>query len=91
MMKMFRATLIVNLCILPLVFCAKSDAALSLTLDPPSGAIVGPAGSTVGWGFTLTNTSDFAVVSGSDFCVGVLTSPCSNTFGTYSDYPARSF
>ena len=31
-----------------------------------------------GLGFTLTSTSpDFAVITGSDFCVGPITSPCS--------------
>jgi hypothetical protein len=71
---------------------AKADAVPTLTLDPSSGNINGAAGSTVGWGFTLENLGPyFAVVSSSDFCVGPITSPCSNSFGTYTDFIAAQF
>jgi hypothetical protein len=81
------------------IFCAALPASVAwadsvtLTLDPTNGALTGPAGSTVGWGFTLTNTSTdlFAVISGSDFCVGVITSPCSTSFGTYTDLAGLQF
>ncbi|MGA9883899.1 MAG: PEP-CTERM sorting domain-containing protein [Candidatus Acidiferrales bacterium] len=90
-MRMLRAMLITAFCTLALVVCAQADETPTLTLDPVNGAVTGPAGSTVGWGFTLTGGSDFAVISGSDFCVGVVTSPCSNSFGTYTDLAGSQF
>lgn len=70
---------------------AWADGAPTLTLDPTNGAISGAPGATVGWGFTITNTADFLVVSSSDFCVGVITSPCSNSLGTYTDFIGPQF
>lgn len=69
----------------------RADGVPTLTLDPTNGAISGAAGATVGWGFTLTNTTDFLVVSSSDFCVGAITSPCSNSLGTYTDFIGPQF
>ncbi|HEX4002638.1 MAG TPA: PEP-CTERM sorting domain-containing protein [Candidatus Acidoferrales bacterium] len=86
-----RAVLLATLCVLALGVRAKADD-ISLTLDPSGGAVAGPAGSTVGWGFTLTDAgTDFAVVTGSDFCTGMLTSPCSNAFGVYTDFIGQQF
>jgi len=79
------------LAVLMLCSVARADGTPTLTLDPTNGAISGMPGATVGWGFTLTNTSDFLVVSSSDFCVGVITSPCSNTLGTYTDFIGPQF
>jgi hypothetical protein len=91
-MKMLRTVLIAAISMLAIGTCARADSTPALTLDPASGAVVGPAGSTVGWGFTLTaGGSDFAVITGSDFCVGVVTSPCSNSFGTYTDFAGEQF
>jgi hypothetical protein len=91
-MKMLRTILIAAVCVLAIGARAYADSAPTLTLDPASGAVTGPAGSTVGWGFTLTaGSSDFAVITGSDFCVGVVTSPCSNSFGTYTDFAGAQF
>jgi hypothetical protein len=71
---------------------ALADDLPALTLDPIGGALKGAAGSTVGWGFTLTNPgSDFAVVTGTDFCVGVISSPCTNALGIYSDIAGGQF
>jgi hypothetical protein len=70
---------------------ARADGAPTLTLDSTNGAISGAPGATVGWGFTLTNTTDFLVVSSSDFCVGAITSPCSNSLGTYTDFIGPQF
>ena len=90
-MKSFRAFLIATLLLLALGAHANATG-ISLTLNPLGGAISGAAGSTVGWGFTLTNLGvDFAVVTGSDFCVGVITSPCSNSLGTYTDFAGPQF
>jgi hypothetical protein len=73
---------------------AAAAQAASLTLSPASGALSGAAGSTVGWGFTLSNPTDFAVVTSSNFCLGSsgITTLCiaPNT-GTYSDEIANNF
>ena len=38
----------------------------TLTLSPVGGALTGNPGDTVGWGFTLYDNTDFAVVTSSD-------------------------
>src|ERR1700757_2594148 len=89
-MKTIRILMLVALS--AIFTCAAQADSISLTLDPTNGALTGPAGSTVGWGFTLTNTgTDYAVISGSDFCVGVITSPCTNSLGTYTDFSQFQF
>ena len=55
-------------------------AAPMLTLSPDASPLTGAPGSTVGWGFTLTNTSDFLVVTGVSFVPTPLSS-----FGTFQD------
>jgi len=71
---------------------ALADALPTLTLDPPGGALSGTLGSTVGWGFILTNLgTDFAVITGTDFCVGAISSPCGNSLGTYADFAGAQF
>jgi hypothetical protein len=67
---------------------AHADSVPTLTLSPPSGALTGAAGATVGWGFTITNTSNFLLITSSDFCVGPIASPCSNSLGTFTDFIA---
>jgi hypothetical protein len=80
------------LCMFGLCTLAQADQVPTLTLDPLNGGISGTAGTKVGWGFTLTNLgTDFAVVTGSDFCVGVPSSPCSNALGTYADFIGPQF
>jgi hypothetical protein len=66
---------------------ARADT-ISLTLDPANGALTGSAGSTVGWGFTVTNTTgDWLFITASDFCLGAVNSPCTpNAIGTYTDF-----
>lgn len=83
---------IIAICILALCSVVSADTLPTLTLDPLNGAITGSANSTVGWGFTITNLgSSWAVVTSTDFCVGVITSPCSNSFGTYTDFAGPQF
>jgi hypothetical protein len=72
-------------------FCVPAFANTTLTLDSPGGAISGLPGAIVGWGFTLTNTTNFLVVTSSDFCVGPIASPCVNALGTYSDFIGPNF
>ncbi|MGA3129367.1 MAG: hypothetical protein ABSD59_01110 [Terracidiphilus sp.] len=59
---------------------------LSLTLTPASGAVGGAPGTAVGWGFTLTDTSnsDWIILDDS-FFTG------SPVYGTYTDYIANQF
>jgi hypothetical protein len=91
-MKMLRGVLVGFLFVLTLCATANADGLPTLTLAPLGGALTGAAGSTVGWGFTLTNLGfDFAVVTGSDFCVGVIASPCANSLGTYTDFAGPQF
>ncbi len=87
-MKRVRGMAVAILCMFGLCGLAQAD---TLTLNPPGGAISGAAGTTVGWGFTLTNVTNFAVVTSSDFCVGVIASPCSNSLGTYTDFAGPQF
>ena len=90
--RMIRTAVLAALFVLAFGSRAFADTAPTLTLDPTNGALVGPAGSTVGWGLTLSNPGDdFMVVSGSDFCVGVITSPCGNSLGTYTDFVGQQF
>jgi hypothetical protein len=91
-MKAVRGMAVAILCMFALCGLARADGAPTLVLDPLGGAISGAAGATVGWGFTLTNPGvDFLVVTSSDFCVGVITSPCSNSLGTYTDFAGPQF
>src|ERR1700730_8316574 len=66
--------------------CPIAWGAPLLQLIPPSGTVSGGPGSTVGWGFTLTNNANFVTVSGSDFCEGAILSPCPHAIGTYTDF-----
>ena len=87
---MSRTSSIIMCVFAVLLFCSLVSAT-SLSLDPINGALSGAPGDTVGWGFTLTNDTDYLVVTGSDFCVGIIASPCSNALGTYSDFIGPSF
>lgn len=66
------------------LFCGLSQAASTLTLDPPGGAISGTPGATVGWGFTLTNTMDYLVISSASFTP-------TTALGTFADFSAFNF
>jgi len=59
---------------------------LSLTLIPANGVISGAPGSTIGWGFTITNTSttDWLEVTSSSFTPATL-------LGTYTDFTPFNF
>lgn len=51
----------------------------TLTLDPINGEISGDPGDTTGWGFTITNDSDYLVVTSSEF-------DTTSDIGTYTDF-----
>jgi len=60
----------------------------SLTLDP-SSSVSGAPGSTVGWGFTLTdNSSDYIEITASQFCADTFAYPFCDVpvTGTYNDF-----
>ena len=83
------------------VLVAGLHATAVLTLNPPTGAVAGSPGQTVGWGFTLSNSPDYLLVTNSAFCQGtghtaadIGTAACSSayaSFGTYTDYIASNF
>lgn len=80
------------------LLCASAASANAiLTLDPPSGAISGAAGTTVGWGFSFTNTTDFAVITGTEFCASNsnplpnICLPVAPNLGTYTDFAGAQF
>ena len=60
-----------------------------LTLNPSNGTVTGTPGSTVGWGFTLSNNSGFLVPSLIVFCEGAFNAGCAPTFGTFTDFAAQ--
>jgi hypothetical protein len=91
-MNAVRGMAVAILCMFAMCGLARADGVPTLVLDPLGGAISGAAGATIGWGFTLTNPGvDFLVVTSSDFCVGVITSPCSNSLGSYTDFAGPQF
>jgi len=65
----------------------SAQAAPVLTLNPAGGAIAGAKGATIGWGFTITNTTNFLEVTSSQFCLNPISTPfCTgSTLGTYTD------
>ena len=66
-MKLFRNITMAFMFTMALAGVSRADTVPTLTVTPAN--LVGPAGSTVGWGFTVSNLgSDFAVITGSDFC-----------------------
>jgi hypothetical protein len=91
-MKMIRSAVLAIAGMFTVVSLAQADTLPALTLLPADGAITGAASTTVGWGFTIDNLgSNWLVVTGSDFCVAVITSPCSNSLGTYTDFIGQQF
>ena len=77
-----------------LLFAAAMSAALAsatavFAFDPNGGALSGTPGSIVGWGFTISDSTEYAVVTETSFCAtGSVASnlPCTNTLGVYSDF-----
>ena len=62
-----RSLLFFGLVMTVLCLCPSADAdTWTLTLIPASGSIAGPAGSTIGWGYTITNqsTTNWLVLTG---------------------------
>lgn len=68
-----------------------THAAPLLTINP--GGVSGGPGATVGWGFTLTNPTDYLVVTSSSFCAAPVGLPVCNpsTVGSYTDIISSNF
>ncbi len=82
-------TRLLSLAALAVALTGVMSAAPVLTLNPSNGALSGTPGSTVGWGFTLSNDSGFLVPSQVVFCEGAFNSGCTPTFGTFTDFAAQ--
>jgi hypothetical protein len=65
--------------LLSLASTSAAQAAVTFQLDPTGGAISGLAGNTVGWGFSLSNTENFLVVTSASF------EPTTD-LGTFTDF-----
>lgn len=69
-------------------------AAVSLPAGPvftitPSGDISGAPGSTIGWGFTITNDRDYIEITSAQYCVNPVNFPlvCNpSALGTFTDF-----
>ncbi len=69
-------------------------AAVSLSAGPvltltPSGALIGTPGSTVGWGFTITNDADYVEITSAQYCVNPVNFPVvcnSSALGIFTDF-----
>jgi hypothetical protein len=75
---------------LAVVMTGTMASAPLLTLNPSNGVVSGTPGSTVGWGFTLSNDSGFLVPSLIVFCEGAFNAGCTPTFGTFTDFAAQA-
>jgi hypothetical protein len=76
------------------LFLASANAAPVLSFDGAGGALTTTAGGTVGWGFMLTDSTEFLVIAETSFCPvtavqGDLPAGCAAAFatvGTYTDF-----
>jgi hypothetical protein len=72
-----------------LCVCAALEGA-TLTLNPASGAVSGVTGATTGWGFTISHSGTWIVVTSANFCTGSTGgggSACvPATLGGFTDY-----
>ena len=67
-------------CFLMLAVAATAGLqAATLTLQPPGGALTGSPGQTVGWGFSVSNATDYLEVTAADY---VTVTP----IGTFTDF-----
>lgn len=81
---MFKKLLVSALLLMSVVTTAHSQP--SLTLDPVTGSRAGYPGSTVGWGFALTNETDYLLATGADFVLD----PASPVVGAFADFSGYS-
>jgi hypothetical protein len=72
-----------------IAFAAIAPATAVFAFDPIGGSLSGNPGATIGWGFSIQDTTEFVLVSESSFCPTGSTAsdlPCSSTIGTYTDF-----
>lgn len=78
-----------------LLLSSLANAIPTLMLIPSDGIIAGAPGETIGWGFTISNATDYLVPSGAQFCgnasVPPFCFPLSPSLGTYTDFTAFQF
>jgi hypothetical protein len=84
--------------ILLLLALVSAGASATLVLNPVNGALAGAPGQSVGWGFEISDNTDWLVVTGTGFCTNFNTStpdvfPCTNPVsgGTYTDFSNFNF
>lgn len=65
--------------VLSLLSLNTAHAAVTLQLDPSGGALSGASGTSVGWGFSLSNTENYLVVTSAAF-------EPPTSLGTFTDY-----
>jgi PEP-CTERM motif len=77
--------------VMGVLLCVNAQAAPLLTLNPVGGALTGAPGDVVGWGFTISNDTNFLTVTGANFCLGVVSPPActSPNIGTFTDFIAQ--
>jgi hypothetical protein len=85
----------VLLFLLIVVGCLAGNAEMvMITTDPPGGAVTGSPGQTVGYGFTITNsTAYYLLFDNSYFCEpgqDPASTTCTQSLGTYQDYIANN-
>jgi hypothetical protein len=56
----------------------------TLVLIPSDGVIAGLPGATIGWGYTITNTTDWLVITSASF-------EPTTSYGTFTDYTQFNF
>ena len=78
---MFKRVFLLTI-LLGLLSQATAQAAIVFQLDPSNGALSGLAGSTVGWGFTLSNTENYLVVTSAAF-------EPATALGTFTDFISK--
>jgi len=71
-------------CALAIALAGTASATPTFALSPASGTIFGGPGQTIGWGFTITNTVDYLLVTSVNF----LPTP-SASIGTFTDFIAQ--
>lgn len=79
-----------------MILCLPGQADILFTLNPSGGVVAGQPGQTVGWGFEISDSTNWVVVAASGFCVefdpSTDTLPCQAPTaqpvgnGTYLDY-----
>jgi hypothetical protein len=75
-----------------LLLCLGAAASLRATTVftlTPSGDVSGTPGSTVGWGFTIQNDTDYVEITSAQYCVNPVNFPLvctSSALGTFTDF-----